>query len=194
MTRWVGNELHPAAVAERTDITLPARHAGEHLAAALERRLVAAGEYDEVLSGRLGAGAAYRAVEQDLALGCELRLPACLHLDRQGAAFDDDLAHAVARGDAALACHNLLEGIYTRQGGDQDLGLFGSVARRGGGDPASLREPRHRSVGDVIADDLEAVLYEVAHHRRAHDANADNADALRHNVLPKLCRRSANRD
>src|ERR1700738_268272 len=62
----VGNELHPAAVAERTDITLPARYAGEHLAAALERRLVAAGEYDEVLSGRLGAGAAYRAVEQDL--------------------------------------------------------------------------------------------------------------------------------
>ena len=31
-------------------------------------------------------------------------------------------------------------------------GLFGSVARRGGGDPA-LREPRHRSIGDVIADD-----------------------------------------
>src|ERR1700730_16151717 len=89
----------------------------------------------------------------------------------------------------------LLEGIYTGQGGDQDLGLFGGVARRGGGDPASLREPRHRSVGDVIADDLEAVLYEVAHHRRAHDANdanADNADALRHNVLPKLCRRPAN--
>src|SRR5712671_5561239 len=102
----VGDELHPAAVAEGTDIFLGARDAGEHLAAALERRCVAAGEDDEVLPGRLGAGPAYRAVEQDLALPRELRLSTLLHLDRQGAAFDDDLALADARGDAALAGHH----------------------------------------------------------------------------------------
>src|SRR6266705_792762 len=83
----------------------------EHLAAALERRFVATGKDDEVLSGRLGASAAHRAVEQDLALRRELRLPTRLHLDRQGAAFDDDLALAVTRGDAALARHHLVEGI-----------------------------------------------------------------------------------
>src|SRR5438067_9099378 len=48
--------------------------------------------------------------------------------------------------------------------------------------------------GDVVADDLEAVTQEVVHHRRAHDANADDADAPGHHALPNLCRRSADRD
>src|SRR5438270_4159468 len=37
--------------------------------------------------------------------------------------------------------------------------------------------------GDVVADDLEAVTQEVVHHRRAHDANADDADAPGHHAL-----------
>jgi hypothetical protein len=41
----------------------------------------------------------------------ELRLPASLYLDRQSAAFDDDLPHTIARGDATLARHYLFEGI-----------------------------------------------------------------------------------
>src|SRR5260370_36453439 len=128
----VGDELHPATVAEGTDIFLGARYAGEHFAAALESRFVTAGEDNEVLSGRLGAGAAHRTVEHDLALRREPRLPADLHLDRQGAAFDDDLALAIARGDAALVHHHLVEGINAGQRGNQDLDLFGNVARRGG--------------------------------------------------------------
>jgi hypothetical protein len=94
-----------------------------------------------------------------------------------------------------LARHHLLKGIDIGQRGDQDLGLFGDVARRGSGDPTGLGEPRHSPVGDVVADDLEAVTQEVAHHRRAHDANADDADdAPGHHALRNLCRRSANRD
>src|SRR5215471_4263944 len=111
----VGDELQPAAITEDTDIFLCAGYTGEHLAAALECRLVAAGEDDEVPTRRLGAGAAHRTIEQDLALRGELRLPASLHLDRQGAAFDDDLPAAVTRGDAALARHDLLEGIDVGQ-------------------------------------------------------------------------------
>src|SRR5215470_14236913 len=79
------------------------------------------------------------------------------HVDRHRAAFDDDLAPTVARGDAALPRHHLLEGIDAGQRGDQNLGVFGNVARRGGGDPAGPGEPRHRGLGSVVADDLEAV-------------------------------------
>src|SRR5215467_6381473 len=109
----VGDELHAAAIAKGADIFLRARDAGEHLAAALERGFVAAGEDDEVFRGRLGAGTAYRAVEQDFALCSELRAPERLHIDRQCAAFDDDLAGAIARRDAALTRHDLFEGIDT---------------------------------------------------------------------------------
>jgi hypothetical protein len=70
----------------------------------------------------------------------------------------------------------LFEGIDIGQRGDQDLGLFGDVARRGGGDPAGLGKPRHRPLGDVVTHDLEAVPDEVAHHRHAHDATTDDAD------------------
>src|SRR6516165_2943822 len=154
----VGDELHPAAVAESADIFLRPRHAGEHLATALESRLIAAAKDDEVLPRCLSAGAAHRAVEQDLALRRELYLPLRLRLDRQGAAVDDDLARAVARGDATLARHYLLESVDTGQRGDQDFGLFGDVARRGCGDPAGLGEPRHRSLGDVVTHDFKAVL------------------------------------
>jgi hypothetical protein len=79
----------------------------------LESCFIAADKDDEVFCRRLRAGAAHRAVEQDLALRRELRLPAGFYVDRQGAAFDDDLAFAVARGDAALARYDLLEGIDT---------------------------------------------------------------------------------
>src|SRR5260370_16304377 len=96
--KMVGDELHPATVAEGTDIFLGARYAGEHFAAALESRFVTAGEDNEVLSGRLAAAAAHRTVELDLALRPEPPLPAALHLHRQGAAFDDDLALPIARG------------------------------------------------------------------------------------------------
>src|SRR5215472_2725609 len=107
----VGDELHPAAITEDTDIFLCAGYTGEHLAAALECHLVAAGEDDEVPARRLGASAAHRTIEQDFALRGELRQPASLHLDRQSAAFDDDLPCAIARGDAALARHDLFEGV-----------------------------------------------------------------------------------
>jgi len=40
-----------------------------------------------------------------------------------------------------------------------------------------VRRIRHRDFGDVVTDDLEPVLDEVAHHRSTHDANADDADA-----------------
>jgi hypothetical protein len=62
--------------------------------------------------------------------------------------------------------------------------FFGNIARRNGGDPAALDQPRHRDFGDVVADDLEPVLDEVAHHRSAHDPNADDADAPGHHFLP----------
>src|SRR3984893_1638384 len=62
------------------------------------------------------------------------------------------------------------------------------------GEAAAIPPASTSPVGDAVADDLEAVTQEVAHHRRAHDANADDADAPGHHALPNLCRRSANRD
>jgi hypothetical protein len=51
------------------------------------------------------------------------------------------------------------------------------------GETAGLGEALHRRRGDVEACDFEPVLRQVAHHRRAHDAKADDAEALRHLFL-----------
>jgi hypothetical protein len=63
---------------------------------ALERRLVAAAEGDEILPRRLRACPAHRAVEQDLALSRERGTTVLLRLERQRAALDDDLLLSVA--------------------------------------------------------------------------------------------------
>src|SRR6202035_4053962 len=53
VTRWLAMNFIRLPLPKAPTFLRP-RHAGEHLAAALERRLVAAGEDDEVFIGRLG--------------------------------------------------------------------------------------------------------------------------------------------
>jgi len=95
----VGDELHPAAITEGADIFLRSGYTGEHLAAALECRLVAAGEDDEVPARRLGAGAAHRTIEHDVAGFAQRGFGALLVAEGERARLDHDPGRKLMPGD-----------------------------------------------------------------------------------------------
>jgi hypothetical protein len=133
----IGPELEARAVAERPGVVAGAGEAVEDAAAALERALVAAGVNHDLLSHRLGAGAAERRIKHhdpDPLQGAPGRL---LALERQGRALEQGRPRAAGPHQPLVTRDDVLERMDAGQQRDHDRRLFRDGARRSGA-PAAL--------------------------------------------------------
>jgi hypothetical protein len=176
----VGDELHPAAVAEFAEVMRRPGEGVEHRRHAAKGGLVAAGIDREVARHRLRPGAGDRAVQQGDAGGGEAVARRRLDRDRQGADLgDDEAGHRLCRklGRGAV------ERLAARQAGQGESGAADRIGRGCcRGDAVEIA----CGVGVVAAHRI-AGGEQVAGDRPAHDAEADDRDGARRR-RHQLCR------
>ncbi len=171
----IGDIFHLAAVAEGADVVKLAREAAEHRLDLRHRFGIAAGVDHQIARPRLGAGAAHRAIEHDVAGGAEHLLGLLLVVDREGRAFGDDPARQFCSCDLLSGGR---QSLGLRQTGDDDgrsrgdrLGAAGDLDAGLGQFPAFCRV-------DVETDHSPSRRDKIARERAAHDAEADHAHSL----------------
>ena len=95
----IGDVFHAAAVAERAEIVHTRREVGEQRAQPLDLGGAARGIDDKVLDLGLRAGAAHRAVEQNMAGLAQRRFGRFLVLELEGRSFDHHAARHAGLDD-----------------------------------------------------------------------------------------------
>ncbi len=165
----VGDELELGAGAELAAVISRAREPVEYLAAAVEHPAVAARVDRDVLGGRLGAGAADRAVEHMDATARQTAAQPLLQLERHGARLDHDRAGPGAGSNALLAEIGFLHRSRGRQRRDDDPRPRRDLGTRARRLTAQPRQSPARGRRYVVADDVEAGIEQVARESAAHD-------------------------
>ena len=175
----IGDEFHPAAVAEHAEIGALLGEVGEEDRATRNRSAVAAGIDDKIAHPGLRAGSAQRAIERDVAGLFQDGLEAELVGEGKGGELDhnsgrlagigDGLRHALDRGGSGQARHDdrrvtcdLFHAIGDDDLGRRKLGALGGVG--------------------IEADHAPPAIDKVAGDRPAHDAKPDDSNSLVHAV------------
>ena len=171
----IGDEFHPAAIAERAEIGALPGEIGKQRRAPGDGDAVAAGIDDEIALFGLRAGAAQRTVERDVAGFRQDVFEAKFVGDGKGAQFDHDARRRTGMGNGE---GNILDG-----GG---IGQTGHDDRRIARDAFGIRSNRNiglRHLGascsvEVVTNHLPSAFDQIAGDRAAHDAEPDNSNRL----------------
>src|SRR5262245_34546153 len=185
----VGDIFHAAAVAKRAEVVHRAREPGKQRAKPADRLAIATRIDHQILHFGLGAGAAHRAVEHDVASLAQRAFGLELVVDGEGAGFDDD-----PRADSGVddRLHRRIERGWLGEAGDDGADLAGECFRIGCDLDAGSRHGAAARCIDVVAHHPPAGGKEVTRERAAHDPEADDTDfAFRHCQPPLPIDRAA---
>ena len=182
----VGDELHAAAIAERTAILVFPTECLDRRNTFPDRVFIAAGENGKIACLRLLACAGQRAIEQcvsrlreDIARGFLVR-------DAEGTGFHHD---AGRRRRCRYFLRDGAKGMRARQGTDDHMGLFGDFSRRSHRfDPVGTRR-LDRTGGQIEPVNGKTAFDKVTCHGTPHYPQPDNACGSVHPFIPSGSRR-----
>jgi hypothetical protein len=179
--QMVGDELHPAAVAECAEIGALLGEVCKQLRAAGYRSAVATGIDHKITLPCLRAGPAQRTVERDVARFRQDIFEAKLVGDGKRAEFDHNPRRLAGMRDRT---RDILDGCGTGKAGHDDWRIacdLHGVGRDRDVGPRHLGAPR---CVKVVADHLPSALGQVAGDRTSHNAEPDDSNNLVHGSLP----------